>query len=134
MRLTEQETYLVDGERQYAGIWIKNTEGLSWASHRGQTDAQFLASFAAHRDAGLMPIDYDEYDTSAGLRFNSAWVQAPSGTSWKLYRGLSSAGFSQRFAENSGRLPDARVRLAAGLGQPALRRHLDREHQRPRLT
>ena len=101
MRLTEQETYLVDGERQYAGIWVKNTEGLSWASHRGQTDAQFLASFAAHRDAGLMPIDYDEYNTSAGLRFNSAWVQAPSGTSWKLYRGLSSAGFSQRFAENS---------------------------------
>ena len=27
MRLTEQETYLVDGERQYAGIWVKNTEG-----------------------------------------------------------------------------------------------------------
>lgn len=102
MRLVEQETYVVSGDRLYAGIWVKNTEGLSWASHRGQTNSQFLASFNAHRDAGLMPVDYDEYATSDGLRYNTAWVQAPAGTSWKLYRGLSSSAYGTKFSELSG--------------------------------
>lgn len=97
-RLVEQETYVVNGTRLYAGIWVENKEG-AWASHRGQTNAQFLASFAAHRDAGLMPVDYDEYATSSGLRYNTVWVKAPSGVSWKLYRGLSSSGYGTKFAE-----------------------------------
>jgi CubicO group peptidase (beta-lactamase class C family) len=100
-RLVEQETYVVDGQRRYAGIWIENKEGLGWASHRGQTNAQFVASFNAHRDAGMMPIDYDEYATIDGLRYNSVWVQRPSTTGWALYRGLTSSGFSQKFSELS---------------------------------
>jgi len=99
MRPVEQETYLVGGTRYWAGVWIKNKEGLSWASHRGQTNAQFKASFAAHRDAGLMPVDFDEYSTSDGLRYNTVWVKKPAGTSWALYRGLTSAGFSAKFNE-----------------------------------
>lgn len=99
MRTVEQETYLVNGERRWAGIWVKNVEGNSWASHRGQTNAQFVASFNAHRDAGLMPVDYDEYLTSSGLRYNSVWVKAPARTSWKLYRGLSSTGYGNKFDE-----------------------------------
>ena len=100
-RLVEQETYVVDGQRRYAGIWIENKEGLGWASHRGQTNAQFVASFNAHRDAGMMPVDYDEYATSDGLRYNSVWVQRPGTTGWALYRGLTSSGFSQKFGELS---------------------------------
>ncbi|HET7736729.1 MAG TPA: serine hydrolase [Nocardioidaceae bacterium] len=99
MRLVEQETYKVGSTRYYAGVWVQNLEGLSWASHRGQTNAQFKASFAAHRDAGLMPVDFDEYSTSEGLRYNTVWVQKPRATSWKLYRGLTSAGFGAKFAD-----------------------------------
>jgi len=76
-RLVEQETYVKDGTRLYAGIWVQNKEG-SWASHRGQTNSQFVASFKAHRDAGLMPVDYDEYLTSDGVRYNSVWVKTPA--------------------------------------------------------
>ncbi|HSV38677.1 MAG TPA: serine hydrolase [Nocardioidaceae bacterium] len=97
MRLVEQETYKIGSTRYYAGVWVQNTESLAWASHRGQTNAQFKASFASHRDAGLMPVDFDEYSTSDGLRYNTVWVQTPRATSWKLYRGLSSAGFSAKF-------------------------------------
>jgi len=100
-RLVEQETYVVNGTRLYAGIWVKNTEGYAWASHRGQTNAQFLASFTDHRDDGLMPVDYDEYATSDGLRYNTVWVKAPAGTSWKLYRGLSSSAYGTKFSELS---------------------------------
>ena len=97
MRLVEQETYKVGGTRYYAGVWVQNTEGLAWASHRGQTNAQFKASFEEHRDSGLMPVDFDEYSTSGGLRYSTVWVQTPRATSWKLYRGLSSNGFGAKF-------------------------------------
>ena len=83
-----------------------------------------------------MPIDYDEYNTSAGLRFNWAWIPATSGTGWKLYRGLSSAGFSQRFAENCAEDRMLAFDSLQRLGPPG-RLHpqnLDREHQRPRVT
>ena len=43
-RLVEHETYVLDGQRRYAGIWIGNREGLAWASHRGQTASQLAAS------------------------------------------------------------------------------------------
>jgi len=101
MRLVEQETYVVGSTRLYAGVWVQNNENLSWASHRGQTNAQFKASFAAHRDAGLMPVDFDEYSTSSGLRYNTVWVKTPPRTSWRLYRGLTSAGFSSKFSDLS---------------------------------
>lgn len=101
LRLVEQETYLIDGQRRYAGIWVENSEGYAWASHRGQTNAQFKASFAAHKAAGLMPVDYDEYATASGLRFNSVWVERGR-SGWKLQRGLTSVGFSQKFAQNKG--------------------------------
>jgi len=100
-RLVEQETYVSGGTRYYAGIWIENKEGLGWASHRGQTNSQFVASFNAHRDAGLMPIDYDEYLTSDGIRYNSVWVEDAEGKAWALYRGLSSSGYGQKFSELS---------------------------------
>jgi CubicO group peptidase (beta-lactamase class C family) len=99
MRLVEQETYVKDGGRRYAGIWVQNKEG-SWASHRGQTNAQFVASFKAHRDAGLMPVDYDEYLTSDGVRYSSVWVKTPARTGWKLFRGQTSAQFSSTFDAN----------------------------------
>lgn len=96
MRLVEQETYVAGGRRLWAGIWVQNKEG-AWASHRGQTNSQFKASFGAHLRAGLMPVDYDEYLTPYGIRYNSVWVKRPAGVAWRLYRGLSSRGFSSKF-------------------------------------
>lgn len=100
-RQVEQETYVVDGVRMWAGIWIKNTEALAYATNTAQTAAQFSSSFTANKNAGLMPVDYDEYVTSAGLRYNSVWVKAPARTTWYLDRGLSSSQFSTRFGERS---------------------------------
>ena len=102
LRLVEQETYVVDGTRRYAGVWVANAEKLGWRSHRGQTSAQFAGSFAANRDAGLMPVDFDQYATSDGMRYSTVWVANPSGVAWKLHRNLTSAGFSDAFAANAG--------------------------------
>lgn len=100
-RLVEHETYLVNGTRLYAGIWIRNLEGLAWASKRGQTNAEFKETFADYRDAGLMPIDFDEYKTSDGMRYSTVWVARQTG-GWLLYRNLTRSEWKQKFQENSG--------------------------------
>ena len=90
-RPVEQQTYVLGGVRRWAGLWIKNTEGYPWASHRGQDNAQYLASSVEHRAAGLMPIDYDAYTTAGGLRHDTVWVKAPPNTDWYLGRNYRSA-------------------------------------------
>jgi len=98
-RLVEHETYLVDGHRRFAGIWIRNVEGLAWASKRGQTNAEFKSTFAEYRDAGLMPIDFDEYKTSVGMRYSTVWV-ARQTAGWLLFRNLTRSEWKQAFADN----------------------------------
>ncbi|MEV0458743.1 serine hydrolase [Catellatospora methionotrophica] len=99
MRLTEQETYLVGGVRRWAGVWVKNVEGLSWTSFRGLTSAEFSTRFDEQRRAGRMPIDIDVYDTSQGLRYSVVWVQNAENLAWVLWRDLTSAEFSTKFTE-----------------------------------
>ncbi|WDZ87250.1 serine hydrolase [Micromonospora cathayae] len=99
MRLTEQETYLVGGARRYAGVWVENVENLSWTSFRGLTSAEFSTKFDEQRRAGRMPIDIDVYDTSQGLRYSVIWVQNAENLAWALWRDLTSAEFSTKFAE-----------------------------------
>ena len=119
LRLVEQETYVVGGTRRYAGIWVANPEHLAWSSHRGQTAAQFVATFEANRDAGLMPVDFDQFRTSGGTRYSTVWVANPAGVSWKLYRNLTSADFSAKFAANA----DHRVLSFESLATPAGQRY-----------
>jgi CubicO group peptidase (beta-lactamase class C family) len=98
-RLVEQETYVVGGERLYAGIWVQNREKADWASHRRQTNTDFKATFAANRDAGLMPVDFDQFKTSKGWRYSTVWVEPTRATAWRLRRNMTSAVFSKWFKE-----------------------------------
>ncbi|REE94751.1 hypothetical protein [Thermomonospora umbrina] len=78
MRLVDQESYLVDGERRYAGVWVENIEGLDWASRRDM-DEQTLDTFNTQQQSvsgqPRMPIDIDQYVTSAGVRWAAVWVE-----------------------------------------------------------
>lgn len=116
LRLVEQETYVLGGARRYAGVWIADTENLAWTSHRGQTPAQFASTLEANRRAGLMPVDLDQYAGAHGMRYSTVWVENRAGTAWKLYRGLTSAGFSERSEANPGHrlLSFESVRTPAG--------------------
>ena len=38
-RLIDQESYVLGGNRYYAGIWIENVEGYKWKSYRNLTNA-----------------------------------------------------------------------------------------------
>ncbi|HZM80569.1 MAG TPA: serine hydrolase [Candidatus Limnocylindrales bacterium] len=117
MRLTEQETYLVGGVRLWAGVWLANNDNLSWASYRNLTSAEFSQVFDEQSRADRMPVDFDEYDTSQGPRYNVVWVQNVHGQAWQLWRDLTSAQYSAKFTELQREyrvLTFESVRLAAG--------------------
>lgn len=99
MRLVEQETYVMAGVRRYAGVWVQNVENLGWASYRGLSSAEFSQTFEQQRRVGRMPIDIDQYNTSQGARYSVIWVQNAEGLAWALWRDLTSAEFSAKFAE-----------------------------------
>lgn len=99
-RLHDQETYVVDGQRRWAGVWIENRENLLWASRRGLTSSEFSAEFERRR-ADMMPVDYERYETGAGPRYAIAWVENPDNIGWTLWRDGSSEDFAKKFDDLS---------------------------------
>jgi CubicO group peptidase (beta-lactamase class C family) len=99
-RPVETENYLVNGNRRWAGIWVRNVEGYAWASHRGQTAVEFEMSRAEHAADGLMPIDLDEYVTGGGRRYASVWVTS-SFDDWRLVRNLKKQEWADTFDANA---------------------------------
>lgn len=118
MRPIEQETYLVNGKRRYAGIWIRNVEGFAWASHRAQKRAAFLNSVADHRAQGLIPVDIDQYRTSKGTRYASVWVRSQV-RDWQIHRNLTKQQWSNTFKS----LPGYRVLSFDSLRTPQGQRY-----------
>lgn len=98
LRLVEQEAYLVNGQQRHAGVWIENREDLGWASYRNLTSAEFSQRFNEQKDAGRMPVDVDAYQTSGGMRYSIVWVDNDEDLAWALWRDMSSADFSTKFA------------------------------------
>lgn len=100
-RPTEIETYRDDG-RKWAGLWVENVEDYAWASHRGQTGAEFDATVIEHRDEGLMPVDFDEYLVDGKRRYASVWVESTV-RDWDLVRDRTAGQWSDLFGSLSGR-------------------------------
>jgi CubicO group peptidase (beta-lactamase class C family) len=96
-RLVDQETYVHQGDRLYAGVWVENRESFGWASYRGVTSAQFSEEFDRYRDRGYLPIDFEVYAVGDELRYGAIWVENRESLAWKLKRNMTSAQFSTTF-------------------------------------
>lgn len=88
-RLIDQEHYVKDGDRNYAGIWIENLEGVNWASHRNSTDSQFEDRYDDYAD-DYLPIDVSAYETDGGMRYAAVWVENTEDIDWVLERDVPS--------------------------------------------
>ncbi|MFT5195674.1 MAG: hypothetical protein ACI85U_002696, partial [Candidatus Promineifilaceae bacterium] len=98
-RLIDQEAYLLNGSRFYAGVWIENKEGLGWASLRNLTSSEFSEKFAEYKRAGYMIIDVEAYlNTSDELRYAMVWVENVESLAWAEHRNMTSAQFSEKFS------------------------------------
>jgi CubicO group peptidase (beta-lactamase class C family) len=97
LRLVDQETYILNGTRRWAGVWIRNVEGYGWASYRGMTRSQLTTRAAEQRTAGRMPIDVDQYVTSDGVRYAAAWVRNAESLGVRFEYGIASSEFASKF-------------------------------------
>jgi hypothetical protein len=96
-RLVDEETWVDDGRRRYAGVWIENREAFAWASYRNVTSAEFSAKFDHYRDRGYLPIDVEVYPFGDGYRYGAIWVENRESVAWKLRRELTSAQYGAAF-------------------------------------
>lgn len=100
MRVTEQETYYVDGKRKFAAVWVDNVENLGWASHRGLTSAQAVDAFEKQRRAGRMPIDIDQYLVDGSMRYSMVWVDNAESLGWEMHTSLTYDEFEDVYYNN----------------------------------
>jgi CubicO group peptidase (beta-lactamase class C family) len=98
-RLVDQETYVLNGTRYWAGIWIENKEGAGWASYRNASSADFSAKFDTYSGAGYIPVDVEAYKYGSGVAYSAAWVQNTDGLGWILRRDMSEAQYADYFQQ-----------------------------------
>lgn len=92
-RLLDQESYLLGGQRYYAGIWIENQEGYDWASIRNETDTEFSSRLASYQDDFIL-IDFEAYPAGGSTLYAGAWVENVDDLQWILHRDLTASEFS----------------------------------------
>jgi CubicO group peptidase (beta-lactamase class C family) len=95
-RLIDQEAYLLNGSRYYAGIWVENKEGYGWASYRNLTSEQFSEKFNEFKNDYII-IDVEAYPTADGLRYAMVWVRNAANLDWVEWRNLTSEQFGEKF-------------------------------------
>lgn len=83
------EAYLIGSNLRFAGIWVKNTEGLHWSSKRGMTSAEYGDYFQQQRNAGRRPIDIEVYETNGGLRYAAIWYENKPSVEWAALRNMT---------------------------------------------
>ena len=114
-RLIDQESYVIGGERLYAGIWIKNLEGYDWASYRNLTNSQFRDYAEQFQDTHAL-VDFEAYPVGADIRYAGAWVENAGHSEWFLRWDRSDAQFSADFEDYKGlyRIHDVESYQVAG--------------------
>lgn len=103
MRLVDQETYVHNGKRLWAGVFVQNREGYDWASYRNVSSTEFSERFKNYRDDGFMPLDIEAYKVGNKMRYAAVWVNSSLNPDWKLWRNLTSAQFQGKFAQYKSR-------------------------------
>ncbi len=98
-RLIDQESYVLNNTRYYAGIWVENKENLAWASYRNATSQEFSDNFTTYTNLGYIMVDVEAYPVNNGseLRYAAAWVENAENLSWIEHRDMTSAEFSDKF-------------------------------------
>ncbi|MDB4722003.1 serine hydrolase [Verrucomicrobiales bacterium] len=87
-RLIDQESYVLGGNRYYAGIWIDNVERYKWKSWRNLTRAEYQDK-VNELESTHMLIDFEAYTSGGSTRYACVWVEEKKGLQWKASSGLT---------------------------------------------
>jgi CubicO group peptidase (beta-lactamase class C family) len=116
-RVIEQETYVLDGVRYWAGIWVAKDSGQDWASRRNMTSAQLDDYVDDYWEVGLRPIDVDAYPYGSGVRYSAAFVENTDGIGVIMRHDMTEAQWEQNFddfADDGYRVMDLDVYVLDG--------------------
>ncbi|MDG4824951.1 hypothetical protein O7635_24140 [Asanoa sp. WMMD1127] len=118
LRLVDRELYPWKGQWYVAAAWVENKEGLGWAARYGLTVGELRTFVKDQKRAGRMPIDFDMFRTSAGLRYGVVVLDNPEHLAWHLHDDLTDAQFATTFAAYQGEFRmlsfDSAIGAAAG--------------------
>lgn len=98
-RLVDWETFVADGRRFLAAVWVRNVEGYGWSFRWGMTDAEANAYYQEMKAAGMMPVDVNLYPSGTDIRFATAWVRNAEGLGWFVHRHLTRSEYDKKLEE-----------------------------------
>ncbi|MEL7512711.1 MAG: serine hydrolase, partial [Cyanobacteria bacterium J06554_3] len=81
-RLIDTESYRLNNQQRFAGIWVKNTSGRGWFANRGMSANGFGNKWKAYKDQGYRLIDFEAYPTANGTRYAGIWRQNNNRQNW----------------------------------------------------
>jgi CubicO group peptidase (beta-lactamase class C family) len=84
MRVVDFASYTHNGQQYYAAIWLQNQGGRGWYSYRDMSAQQYSNRWYQLRDAGYRLIDFEIYNTPAGIRYAGVWRQNSDRPNWSL--------------------------------------------------
>ncbi len=100
-RVIDQEAYTTSQGLRFAGIWIKNTEGIAWSSRRNMTSDSYADYFVEQTDLGRRIIDLEIYSTDAGMRYAAIWQANPGNMGWAAFREMTRTSYQEKVDELS---------------------------------
>ena len=94
MRLVDREMYVYRNALYVGAVWVQNTEGLGWVTSKFDMTLVELTTFVAQQEhAGRLPIDFDMFATTGGIRYSAVFLDNPEGLDWHLRGDLTYAQF-----------------------------------------
>jgi CubicO group peptidase (beta-lactamase class C family) len=105
--MVDVESYVLDGQRRYAAVWVANPQNIAWAERRDLTSQQFADEFQQYSDDGFRILDFESYLRGGAQNYAAIWVKNTNGRGWYEYRDMSAKQFGDRWIE----LRDAGFRL-----------------------
>ena len=92
------EAYQKGKNLKYSAVWRKVKKGQKWLSFRNLSSKDFAKEYKKLAPK-YIPVDFEAYPTSKGLRYAMVWQQNTAKIKWRLNRNLTDKAFSKKHYE-----------------------------------
>lgn len=99
LRLVDQQSYLLDGARRYAGVFVENAGDLDWTSRRDLSLADARRMHEQERGSRI-PVDVDVYGSRPSYAL--VWADNAEQVPWRLHLGLTGEEYRATFERYRG--------------------------------
>lgn len=96
-RLIDQESYMLNGQRRYAGVWVENKENFGWVSYRNVDSTEFSDRFNTYKQQGYRMVDIEAYPSGRNTLYAAVWVKDGQSLPWAEHRDMTAAQYGEKF-------------------------------------